>query len=519
MGHRRDRLSGGLIGVTAVLAAGYAADLAGAAVQVVSAWVFIAVVHTVLVAVAASTARAPGLPAGTRRFWWAITAGAGVYLAGDLTQVVTAALSPAAPDAATGGPVQQATLSAGSAVLMLALLTTPLGFGSRRERNRFWLDLSTVMTAAVVVGWYLVVPDEPAKLLNAAAPVLMGPVILLLCVFVVAKLIMSGTAPFTRACALLGTGGAAAKSAADAIGRGGLSDGRLHWFLAVTVVAHALLTIAIRVNQMQVSGDPRVLARPRRPYSLLPYGAIAVTYGLLILAVYERDGATVPIALGGAAASTLLVVVRQIAAFRENARLLGELDARVRELHATQDGLRRSLAERDTLAAQLRHQAFHDVLTGLPNRALYAERLDAVLAAGGGATVMLVDLDDFKRVNDDYGHAAGDELLRTAAARLAAAVRDGDTVARLGGDEFVVLLAPGGDDPRSVAARIVGAIEAPVAVDGGTVRVGASVGIATGRTPKVLRDADHAMYEAKRAGKGAFAVHPAADAVSAPRAG
>ncbi len=517
MGLRRDRLLTGLTGATVVLTAAYAADLGGTAPQVVTAWLFIAAVHTVLVGVAASTARTPGLPPGPRRFWWAVTAGAAVYLAGDLAQVVSAALAPGADTAATGGPVQLATLSAGSAVLMLALLAMPLGFASRRERTRFWLDLSTVMTAAVVVGWYLVVPDRPADLLHAAAPVLMGPVILLLCVFVVAKLTMTGTAPFTRACALIATCGAGAKSAADAIGRDGLTDGRLHWFLAVTVAAHALLTIAIRVNQVQVSSDPRVLARRRRPYSLLPYGAIAVTYGLLILAVWQRDSATVPIALGGAAVSTLLVVGRQLAAFRENARLLGELDAKVRELHATQDGLRSSLAERDTLAAQLRHQAFHDTLTGLPNRALYAERLDAALADGAPVTAMLVDLDDFKRVNDEFGHAAGDELLRAVAARLTACVRAGDTVARLGGDEFAVLLSPGaGEDPRAVAARIVAAVEAPVAVEGGTTRVGASVGIATGRSPGVLRDADHAMYGAKRAGKGSYAVHPS---LSAPTAG
>ena len=517
MGHRRDRLLMGLTGGTVVLGAGYATGLPDAATAVVTAWIFVAAVHAVLVGVAASTARTPGLPAGARRFWWAVTAGAAVYLAGDLAQVVTAALAPRAGAAATGGPVQQATLSAGSAVLMLALLAMPLGFASRRERTRFWLDLSTVMTAAVVVGWYLVVPDEPAALLDAAAPVFTGPVILLLCVFVVAKLTMTGTAPFTRACALLGTCGAAAKSAADAIGRDGLTDGRLHWFLALTVAAHALLTIAIRVNQMQVSGNPRVLARARRPYSLLPYGAIAVTYGLLILAVWRRDGATVPIALGGAAVSTLLVIGRQLAAFRENARLLGELDARVRELHTTQDGLRRSLAERDTLAAQLRHQAFHDALTGLPNRALYAERLDAALASGVAATVMLIDLDGFKRVNDGYGHAAGDDLLRAVAARLSGCVRAGDTVARLGGDEFAVLLAPdAAEDPRAVAARMIAALRAPVAVEGGTVRVGASVGIATGTTPGVLRDADHAMYEAKRSGKGSFAVHAP---LSAPTAG
>ena len=136
---------------------------------------------------------------------------------------------------------------------------------------------------------------------------------------------------------------------------------------------------------------------------------------------------------------------------------------------------------------------------------------------------MVVDLDDFKLVNDEFGHAAGDALLRVVSGRILGCVRAGDTVARLGGDEFAVLLTPG-SDPLAVAARIVAAVEAPVEVDGGTARVGASVGIATsaslsataedgdGPVPvdgeAVLREADRAMYAAKRAGKGAYAIAP-----------
>ena len=92
---------------------------------------------------------------------------------------------------------------------------------------------------------------------------------------------------------------------------------------------------------------------------------------------------------------------------------------------------------------------------------------------------MVVDLDDFKRVNDEFGHAAGDALLRAVAARIQACVRETDTVARLGGDEFAVLLTGLEDvDPRQVAARIVAAVEIPVEFEGGTACVGASVGLA-----------------------------------------
>jgi diguanylate cyclase (GGDEF)-like protein len=272
----------------------------------------------------------------------------------------------------------------------------------------------------------------------------------------------------------------------------------------------------LRVNQIQLAASPRILEpRRRKPYSLLPYGAIAVTYLLLTIAVVRHEPATVAIALAAAALSTLLVVLRQLAAFRDNARLLGELDTKVHELHSTQEGLRASLAERDALAARLRHHAFHDGLTGLPNRSLYAERLDAALAANRPVVAMLIDLDDFKRVNDEWGHAAGDALLREVALRLKACLRATDTVARIGGDEFAVLLiADPGDDPRDIAARIVRLVEAPVAVaGGGWVRVGASVGIAiaghlTEDGDSLLREADHAMYAVKRDGKGSYALAP-----------
>jgi diguanylate cyclase (GGDEF)-like protein len=230
------------------------------------------------------------------------------------------------------------------------------------------------------------------------------------------------------------------------------------------------------------------------------------------------ESATVPIALAGAAVSTLLVVLRQLTAFRDNARLLDELDLKVRELRETQEGLRVSLAERDALADRLHHQAFHDGLTGLPNRSLYAERLDAALATDRPVVAMLVDLDDFKLVNDQWGHAAGDTLLREVAQRLTACLRDTDTVARIGGDEFAVLIHPEpGDDLREIAYRMVRVVEAPVPVEGGgSARVGASVGVATATSQttdgeSLLREADAAMYLVKRDGKGSYALAGSVD--------
>lgn len=165
----------------------------------------------------------------------------------------------------------------------------------------------------------------------------------------------------------------------------------------------------------------------------------------------------------------------------------------------------RVLAE---LARLYRHQARHDVLTGLPNRALVLERLTAMLSRaqrhGGSVGVLFMDLDDFKRVNDTLGHQAGDHLLLQVAQRLSDAARAHDVVGRLGGDEFVVLAevaAP--EDLPGLSARLVAALDDPFPLEAGpAVRIRASVGVAAddGARPaeEILRLADDAMYTAKR---------------------
>jgi diguanylate cyclase (GGDEF)-like protein len=157
---------------------------------------------------------------------------------------------------------------------------------------------------------------------------------------------------------------------------------------------------------------------------------------------------------------------------------------------------------------QLRHQAYHDALTGLPNRTLVMARLAEAVARGDGpVTAVLIDLDGFKNVNDTLGHHGGDALLRQVAARLRECVRDGDTVARLGGDEFAVVLPDAvAADGAAVARRVLAALRRPIAVGGQETRIGASIGIAEldGHIgpDDLLADADIAMYAAKRAGKG-----------------
>jgi len=165
------------------------------------------------------------------------------------------------------------------------------------------------------------------------------------------------------------------------------------------------------------------------------------------------------------------------------------------------DRLEHAVSELRELQERLDHQAHHDTLTGLANRALFIERVSSE------AAVIFVDLDDFKTVNDTLGHAAGDELLRAVGTRLARAVHEDDLVARLGGDEFAVLVHEPGEAVE-VAERILRSFELPLAVGDRLLAVNLSAGIAIGgaTTADLLRDADLAMYEAKSAGKRRYAV-------------
>jgi diguanylate cyclase (GGDEF)-like protein len=172
----------------------------------------------------------------------------------------------------------------------------------------------------------------------------------------------------------------------------------------------------------------------------------------------------------------------------------------------------RDISERKALEEQLTHQAFHDPLTGLANRALFEDRVNQALTRGERRgtelAVLFLDLDDFKTVNDSLGHHAGDRLLSATAERLHTALRSSDTVARLGGDEFAVLLEEVGDtDVERTAERVVQALREPFEIEGQSIFITASTGIALTSagpttTSELLRGADMAMYAAKNRGKG-----------------
>jgi diguanylate cyclase (GGDEF)-like protein len=171
--------------------------------------------------------------------------------------------------------------------------------------------------------------------------------------------------------------------------------------------------------------------------------------------------------------------------------------------------------ENKALETKLIYQAFHDSLTGLANRSLFRDRVEHALARsrrGALSTLLLLDLDDFKSVNDELGHCEGDKLLKVIAERLMQVTRGCDTVARLGGDEFAILLdsIQGEHDVMHVVDRITEMMRLPIALEGREVTIGASIGIAHTRAEdgvdELLRNADVAMYRAKGSGKGRHAV-------------
>jgi diguanylate cyclase (GGDEF)-like protein len=257
-----------------------------------------------------------------------------------------------------------------------------------------------------------------------------------------------------------------------------------------------------------VTGETRVLGDRGAPLAGLRYllGWLApatATFAALAVAAGAafRDRSTVVGALAlGAAVAMVFLLSRRLAA-----QVLQSLD----DASAGQERLEVQLAAMLEAKEEYRTLAYHDGLTGLPNRSLFQDRLGLAITHSsrqqGHLALLYLDIDDFKGVNDSLGHGSGDRVLVELAGRIRAAVRAEDTVARLGGDEFVVLLAQvtGAGDAARVAAKVLDAVRAPFRVDGHAVSIAASVGVSVypddGTSPDdLVRIADGAMYRAKQ---------------------
>ncbi|MGH1537794.1 MAG: putative bifunctional diguanylate cyclase/phosphodiesterase [Gammaproteobacteria bacterium] len=197
---------------------------------------------------------------------------------------------------------------------------------------------------------------------------------------------------------------------------------------------------------------------------------------------------------------------------RENDLLKGLLEDKKAEqaqvIASRETELEQEISERRALEKQLTHLAFHDALTGLPNRSLFTDRLQRAIAEAErkkeSIVVMFIDLDDFKKVNDSFGHHVGDKVIQGAALRLKKCLRDIDSIARLGGDEFTLLIPHIGDheDIEIIARRLIESLDEPIIVEGTEFRMSISIGISifpndANNEDSILRNADTAMYFAK----------------------
>ena len=209
----------------------------------------------------------------------------------------------------------------------------------------------------------------------------------------------------------------------------------------------------------------------------------------------------------------LVAAGRTIGLIEVTAARRGAFDARSVELATMLAGEAAMALENARLYDEIRHQALHDGLTGLANRVLFRDRVEHAVErcrrSGGQLALLFIDLDDFKTLNDNHGHARGDDVLSAIAGRITGVLRPSDTAARLGGDEFAVLLedVDGEGDALGVATRIADSLRQPISLAGSAIGVAASIGVALGSggaesADDLLRNADVAMYAAKQTSRG-----------------
>jgi diguanylate cyclase len=380
-----------------------------------------------------------------------------------------------------------------------AVLLFQSGSSANWSRARAATDGLIVSTSLFIISWVVVLQDvyeaggdnRFAFAISLAYPVsdiVVGALALLL----ISRLVTDRLPMVLLSCGLiamgLADGGFTYLSTAGTYQTGSIID--VGWVSAFLLCAVAAVA---DFSGEEASGSQAKVTRVGLFLPLLP---LSLGMTVVVIQAWHSNLDHTLVLTGGLLMS--LVVARQMLVLTENTRLVATVQQR---------------------EEQLRHQAFHDPLTGLANRLLFRDRLEHAAALrqrdGSVLTVLFLDLDDFKLVNDQLGHAAGDALLVGVAERLRACLRQGDTVARLGGDEFAVLLEDGSGLQDRLAARIVDSMEVEFQLGTNRVQVSASLGVATVAadgpaglvSDRLLHCADVAMYAAKRDAKGSYVVY------------
>jgi diguanylate cyclase (GGDEF)-like protein/PAS domain S-box-containing protein len=505
-----------------------------------------------------------------------------------------------------------------SLLMFTALLAFPIARRTRMERFKFLLDAAIVVIGGIVAIWYFTIRPAQAIVADGLASTILGfayPLASLLVLFGATTVMLKGPLDGNRRAFHLLVAGILVSIVADLtfdLVLQELGERSAAWTDLVYLVAYVTLVASAELYYRRpVPASARRTEKRNRPQQVspLPSLAIAATYGLLLAATttpwHDPAGAIA----AGAVLMTILVLIRQVIAVRQNVRLLAEAAAEARfrslvqnssdvilvvrangairfaspsvarvlrrdpaslpgrpltDLLEPDERLRarqflanaaanrdhgapvewrfslpdgsivhtemlatnlledptvrgvvlngRDVSERKRLERQLTHQAFHDPLTGLANRALFLDRVSHALTLARRharpVNVLYLDLDDFKRANDSLGHSEGDRLLVATAERLRGSARVGDTIARLGGDEFAVLIedAAGAESIGIAVERIQSALKRPYLLGGNEVAMSVSIGVAAAApedsAEDLLRNADMAMYIAKRRGKG-----------------
>jgi diguanylate cyclase (GGDEF)-like protein len=378
----------------------------------------------------------------------------------------------------------------GVLMAMSAFAYLPLGRRGPLAWARLLIDGATVAVCGALVFWYGVLDLAPSGVeLSTRVAGASVSVAGLLALVLIGAAAMSPDGPVDPiSLRILAAGPAIGIAAATLLVAGG-AGGRA-WLspLALPLAALSMAAAAYRQRRMlahPATGRPR---RTRTAHSVLPYLAVAATAGLVVIVSAEQMTARQRGVILGAVLIAFLVAARQLLGLRENKRLV--------------DGMR-------TQQAELEKLAMTDPLTGLANRTRFGSELSERLAAHEAVTVLLIDIDDFKVINDTMGPALGDQLLYQVAQRLRLNSVVRELPARLGGDEFAVLLSVDEvDEAEDAAGRLQQALAEPFTVGEHHLLAHASIGVAIAGqgdgADEVLRNADIAMYAAKEAGKAAW---------------